>query len=218
MGDLLQDLVMWLDGLSPAWAYTGILLVAYAENVLPPVPGDMAVVFGGYLVGIGELHFVLVAGMATLGSVMGFMTMYLVGYLVGDAVLRSRWFRWISPERMDRGRRHMDRWGYGLVAANRFLAGLRGVVGILAGMARLDGLRTAAIATLSALVWILLIVWAGYAVGDNWQEVGYWFRDYGRAVLCLIGLALLAGGVRRYVQKKKRSSKKSGGNAKSKPR
>lgn len=218
MGDLLQDLVMWLDGLSPAWAYTGIFLVAYAENVLPPVPGDMAVVFGGYLVGVGKLHFVLVVGMATLGSILGFMTMYFVGYLVGDAVLRSRWLRWVSPESIDGARRQLDRWGYGLVAANRFLAGLRGVVGLVVGMARLDGLRTAAIAALSALAWVLLIVWAGYAVGDNWQEVGYWLRDYGRAVLGLIGLALLAGGVRRYVRKKKRSSKKSGENAKSKPR
>ena len=218
MGDLLQDLVIWLDGLSPAWAYTGILLVAYAENVLPPVPGDMAIVFGGYLVGIGKLHFVLVAGMATLGSVMGFMTMYSIGYLVGDAVLRSRWLRWVPPESIAGARRQLGRWGYGLVAANRFLAGLRGVIGLVVGIARLDALRTAAIATLSAFVWVSLIVWAGYAVGDNWQQVGLWLRDYGRVVLCLIGLALLAGGVRRYVQKRKRSSRKSGENAKSKPR
>ncbi len=216
MGDLLQDLVIWLDGLSPAWAYAGILLVAYAENVLPPVPGDMAVVFGGYLAGIGKLHFLLVAGMATLGSVMGFMTMYFIGYLAGDAVLRSRWLRWVPPERIDGARRQLDRWGYGLVAANRFLAGLRGVIGLVVGMARLDGLRTAAIATLSALAWILLMVWAGYAVGDNWRQVGLWLRDYGRVVLCLIGLFLLAGGVRLYVRKK-RSSKKSGKNPTSKP-
>lgn len=218
MGDLLQDMVIWLDGLSPAWAYTGILLVAYAENVLPPVPGDMAVVFGGYLVGIGKLHFLLVVGVATLGSVMGFMTMYFIGYLIGDAVLQSRWLRWVPPESMDRARRQLDRWGYGLVAANRFLAGLRGVVGLVVGTARLDGLRTAAIAALSALAWVSLIVWAGYAVGDNWQQVGLWLRDYGRVVLGLIGLVLLAGGIRQYVLRKTRSSRKSGKNASSRPR
>ncbi len=203
MDDLLHDLAIWLDGLSPAWAYAGILLVAYGENVLPPVPGDMAVAFGGYLAGVGKLHFALVVGVATLGSAMGFMTMYLVGYTVGDAVLRSRWFRWIPPERMDAARRRLERWGYGLVAANRFLAGLRGVVGLVVGMARLDGLRTAAVSSLSAFVWILLIVWAGYALGDHWEEVGRWLQRYGQAVLLLLGLVLLAGGARRYMRRKR---------------
>lgn len=218
MGDLLHDLTIWLDGLSPAWAYAGIFLVAYAENVLPPVPGDMAVAFGGYLAGVGKLHFALVAGVAALGSVAGFMTMYFIGYTVGDAVLRSRWFRWIPPERMDAARRRLDRWGYGLVAANRFLAGLRGVIGLAVGMARMDAWRTAAVSALSAIVWILLIVWAGYALGDRWEDIGYWLRGYGQAVLLFLGLALLAVGVRRYARKRKRSARKSAENAKSKPR
>ena len=207
MGDLLHDLAIWLEGLSPAWAYAGILLVAYGENVLPPIPGDMAVAFGGYLAGVGTLHFALVAGVATLGSVMGFMTMYLVGYTVGDAVLRSRWFRWVPPERMDAARQRLDRWGYGLVAANRFLAGLRGVVGLVVGMARLNAWRTAAVSALSALVWIVLIVWAGYALGDHWEDIGGWLQRYGQAVLALFALVLLAAGVRRYRQKRSMQKK-----------
>ena len=85
-------------------------------------------------------------------------------------------------------------------------------------MARMDGWRTAAVSALSAIVWILLIVWAGYALGDRWEDIGYWLRGYGQAVLLLAGLALLAVGVRRYAQKRKRSARKSAENAKSKPR
>jgi len=139
--------------------------------------------------------------------VMGFMTMYLVGYTVGDAVLRSRWFRWVPPERMDAARQRLDRWGYGLVAANRFLAGLRGVVGLVVGMARLNAWRTAAVSALSALVWIVLIVWAGYALGDHWEDIGGWLQRYGQAVLALFALVLLAAGVRRYRQKRSMQKK-----------
>ena len=218
MGDAAHDLAIWLDGRSPAWAYAGILFVAWAENVFPPIPGDAAVAFGGYLAGVGKLHFALVAGMAALGGAMGFMTMYFVGYLAGDAALRSRWLRWVPPEQMAVARRRLDRWGYWLVAANRFLAGLRGVVGLVVGAARLDALRTAAVSALSALAWMLLVVWAGYALGDRWEEAGHWLRNYGQGVLLLMGLALLALAARRYARKKKRSARKSGENAPGEPR
>ncbi len=47
MGDVLLEIVEWMTALPPVWAYGIVLGISWLENVLPPVPGDMIVVFGG---------------------------------------------------------------------------------------------------------------------------------------------------------------------------
>ncbi|MBQ41251.1 MAG: DedA family protein, partial [Gemmatimonadetes bacterium] len=41
----------------PLWAYAFLLISAFLENVIPPVPGDAVVVFSAYLVGRGVLDW-----------------------------------------------------------------------------------------------------------------------------------------------------------------
>lgn len=202
MGDLLQDFVTWMEALPPLWAYGAIFLIAYGENVIPPIPGDMVVVFGGYLVGIGKINFVLVVLLSTLGGALGFMTMYAVGYVIGEAVMDPNRLRWISTRHVEKTRRWLERWGYGLVAANRFLSGLRSVISLTVGMARTNPIYTAILATLSAFVWTALIAYGGYAVGENWQLIGTYLRDYGRLVLGLILLFVIVQLVRWYLKRK----------------
>ncbi len=204
MGDLLQEFVHWIEMLPPAWAYGAVLLIAYGENVVPPIPGDMVVVFGGYLVGIGKLNFILVVLLATAGGALGFMTMYLVGYAVGDAVRDPDRIRWISTDQVGRAQQWLDRWGYGLVAANRFLSGFRSVISLTVGMAQMNPAYTALFATLSAFVWTALITYGGYAVGENWQLVGKYLRDYGRIVLALGALVVAVQLLRWYLKRKGR--------------
>lgn len=201
MEALFSDVFAWMESLSPAWAYTAILLIAYGENVVPPVPGDMVVVFGGYLVGVGTLSFVPVVALSTLGGALGFMTMYALGYRVGGAILDPDRFRWLPKREIRTARRWLHRWGYGVVAANRFLSGARSVISLTVGMAHMRPVPTAAFATLSALVWTILITYLGYAVGDNWPLVQTYLERYGQvmvALLAAVGAGWLAWRWRQH--------------------
>ena len=99
MGDMLLDIVAWMSSLSPMWAYSIILCVAWLENVVPPIPGDMVVVFGGYMAGLTLLSPWLVIVLATVGGTLGFMSMY--------AIWHPRWasgcldpdrYRWLPKQ------------------------------------------------------------------------------------------------------------------------
>lgn len=200
MGDLLQDVAAWMEGLPPLWAYAAILTIAFGENVIPPIPGDMAIVFGGYLAGVGTLNFFVVVLLSTFGGALGFMAMYVIGYVIGDALKDPCRFRWVTKDRIEQTERWLERWGYGLVAANRFLSGLRSVISLSVGVARVNPFYTAAFATLSALVWTTLIVYGGYAVGENWPAIGTYLRHYGRAVTAIALLLFLAVVLRKYLK------------------
>lgn len=193
MADIVSDFVTWMEALPPLWAYVIVLAIAYGENVVPPIPGDLIVVFGGYMAGLGQLHLAVVVLLATVGGSLGFMSMYAIGYILGDAVLDPDRLRWLPHEQIDKARRWLHRWGYGVVAANRFLSGARSVISLTVGMARMSPWATAWWATVSAAVWTTLIAYAGYAVGENWRTVIMYLELYGRFVLG--GLILLAVGL-----------------------
>jgi membrane protein DedA with SNARE-associated domain len=186
MGEFLADLVEWMTALPALWAYGLILLIAYGENVVPPIPGDMVVVFGGYLVGVGKLNMFSVILLSTIGGALGFMTMYAIGYRIGLAVLDPDRLRWLPKAKIQTVRTKLQRWGFGVVVANRFLSGLRSVISLTVGMAHMSPMKTTVYATISSAIWTTLIAWAGYFVGENWAVVSGYLRTYGWVVMGLI--------------------------------
>ncbi|MCH8123778.1 MAG: DedA family protein [Bacteroidetes bacterium] len=206
MGDVLTDLVDWMSALPVFWAYVLILAVAYFENVIPPIPGDMIVVFGGYMVGIGQLNIVVVILLATVGGVLGFMTMFAVGHRIGHMVYSPKRTRWLSEARIIRVRGLLDRWGFGLVAANRFLSGLRSVISLTVGMVHMNVFRTTLYSTISAFVWTSILAIAGFFVGENWEAVREYLRNYGWFVISVIVLFIGFQLLRRGRKKRRLAS------------
>jgi len=186
MLDWFTNFFTWMQGLSPVWAYLTLLLIAYGENVAPPIPGDMVVVFGGYLAGLGQLHLGIVVLLSTIGGALGFMTMFAVGVRLGEALLDPDRYQWLPRDGFEKAQRWIHQYGYGVVAANRFLSGARSVISLTVGMAQMDTWQTLWWCTVSAFAWTGLISYAGYAVGDNWTLVVTYLRAYGRIILALL--------------------------------
>ncbi len=186
MLDWFTNFFTWMQGLSPLWAYLTLLIIAYGENVAPPIPGDMVVVFGGYLAGLGQLHLGIVVLLSTIGGALGFMTMFVVGVRLGEALLDPDRYQWLPQDGFEKAQRWIHEYGYGVVAANRFLSGARSVISLTAGMAQMETWRTLWWCTVSAFLWTGLISYAGYAVGDNWTLVVTYLRAYGRIILTLL--------------------------------
>jgi membrane protein DedA with SNARE-associated domain len=206
MLEWFSNFFSWMQALPPLWAYLTLLVIAYGENVAPPIPGDMVVVFGGYLAGLGQLHLGVVILLSTIGGALGFMSVFILGYRLGEAVLDTDRLRWLPRDGVDRARRWIRRYGYGVVAANRFLSGARSVISLTAGMAKMDPWRTFFWCSVSALLWTGLISYAGYAVGDNWEVVVAYLRAYGRVILTLLILVAAGLGGRWYWRRRSSSS------------
>lgn len=188
MDDLLQDIVNWMTALPPIWAYLIILAISFGENVVPPIPGDLVVVFGGYLVGLGALSFSGVVVVATIGGTIGFMTMFAVGARIGAAVMDPHKMRWLPKRHIRKAREWIQRWGYWVISANRFLSGARSVISLTVGMAHMSTWKTLVCSTISSLLWVLIITYAGYLAGDNWEIVKAYLGRYGQIIVALLVL------------------------------
>ncbi len=182
--------------------YGSLLIAAYVENIVPPVPGDTVVIFGAYLVGLGKIEFLPSLAMTTIGSLAGFMTYYAVGRYFGREYFAKKNFKWFNSSKIDRIDKWFDRWGYSVVIGNRFLAGTRSVVSIFAGFTRLSILKVTIFAFISSLVWNGLLITAGYYAGKNWQYVKDVVGNYNIIISVIIILVLTASVL--IVKKRKR--------------
>ncbi|MEX1011892.1 MAG: DedA family protein [Balneolaceae bacterium] len=191
----LGELVAWIETLPPFTIYVVFFLVAYTENIVPPVPGDLMVAFGGYLAVEQAIRFSTLLWLTTLASVIGFMSMYAIGSWwgfriegSGEKSLLTNWFR---VKYFDRGKRWMKRWGQWVIVANRFLAGTRSVIAITAGIYRTKISYTILSSTISSLIWNTILLGFGWFVHENWEIIGSYLRIYGWIVLGLILLIIL---------------------------
>jgi len=206
MGDWLVNIFEWMSDLPAMMAYLTIFGISYLENVIPPVPGDMIIVFGGYMAGLGLLNPWAVVGLSTLGGILGFMTMFAIGVRVGTGLLDPDRFKWLPKEKILVVKSKLERWGFRLVAANRFLSGLRSVISLAVGMAHMPVRATLIWCSVSALVWTGLITAAGFFVGENWEVVGEYLRGYGVIITGIIVVFWLIQGIRYLIQRKKNNS------------
>ena len=141
------------------------------------------VVFGGYMAGLSMLNPWTVILLASIGGTLGFMSMYAIGYRVGVGLLDENRFTWLPRRQILVVREKLKKRGFGLVAANRFLSGLRSVISLTVGMAHMSPAKTWFWSAVSSVVWCALLTWAGVIVGENWEVVSEYLKAWGGVVV-----------------------------------
>jgi membrane protein DedA with SNARE-associated domain len=199
----LENFIHSLEQLSDVWIYIAIFFIAYIENVFPPSPSDMVVVFGGSLAGLGRIEFIGALGAATLGSTLGFLTMYGVGHWFGVKILEAGRFSFLPKPSVDKVEGWFRKYGYGIIIANRFLAGTRAVVSFFAGVSHMRIVPTTALCLISALIWNTILVSAGNILGRNWEKIGVYLATYSQTVTAIIILVVLVLVAKYLFGKKK---------------
>lgn len=204
---IIQSVIDWINLVPPVGIYLIFFGIAYIENLIPPMPGDVLVAFGGYLAAEGIIGLFPVLSLTIIASVAGFMTMYWLGLKWGEQIENNRdshfILRFIDYKYFTRGKKWMKRWGQGIVIANRFLAGTRSVISLTAGMSHLKVWPTVLSSLLSSALWNSLLIAMGWIIRDNWQIIGEYLSNYGKIILVLIILFFIS---RLYYSRRKKRS------------
>ncbi len=190
MEQFFTELLEKTSEVPAVWGYSVVFFIAWFENIFPPIPGDVLIVFAGYLAATGPMALVPVIVVSTLGGTLGFMCMYYAGRYGGTRLLASRAMRWLPGDSVSRVQGWIHLRGYLVVAANRFLSGARTVIAFAVGMTRMPALPVGLLAFLSAAVWVTLITVLGYIVGDEWERIVDYLSRYGQVIFGLILLFL----------------------------
>jgi len=199
----IEVIVGHIYNVSPIYIYIIAFLFAYLENVFPPSPSDGVLVFIGYLVAVSRVHFLPVLLLSTLGGTFGYLTMYKLGQVFGDKIVKKGESRFISIEGIHKIERWFNKYGYWVVVGNRFLLGTRAVISFFTGLSHLNLTTTTILSATSSLIWNIILIYSGMVLGKRWKYIEYHLDEYAFLITCITGIIILAFVIRKNIKWKK---------------
>lgn len=200
---MLESAIEFLQTLSQPGVLAVVFFVTYIENIFPPSPSDVLLVFCGTLVGIGTVGFIPMLTAATVGSITGFLTMYWIGYSFGTRLIEKQKIPFLPLDAVTKVEEWFQRYGYWLIVVNRFLTGTRAVISFFAGLSKLPLPRTTLLCGISAAVWNVLLIFFGYELGENWQSIEIYLGRYSQVVTGIIALIVVVLVIRWIANRQK---------------
>ena len=191
------------------WGYAAIFVVVVLGNVGLPVPEETILALAGYLVWRGKLRLSLVLAVGIVSAVVGDNVGYWLGRRYGQEAL-PRYARWAlgHPERLETMMGFVRRRGPLAVFVARFVPGVRFAAGPLAGALGMRFVSFLVANVAGALVYVPVVVGAGYAVGYGFgayvEQLRYVVGEVERVVLIVILVGIFALVTVRIVQAMRR--------------
>lgn len=151
----------------------GIGLLVLVEVVVPPIPSEAILPFAGYLTQTGSLSLVGLIVYSTIGAWLGGLVYYGVGRALGmeRAVRLVAATRLITRDDLDRGVTWFERHGRPSVFFGRMIPGVRSVISIPAGAARMNLMTFSILTMLGSGLWNGMLIGVGAALGSEHERL-----------------------------------------------
>ncbi len=195
MNDTLSAIALWITGVVSVAGYWGIVLLMGIESACIPLPSEVIMPYGGYLVYLSPERF-SVWGMGLAGAI-GCVWGSLVGYWLGrygGRPLVEKYGKYVLIHRrdLDLADKWFKRYGDAAVFIGRLLPVVRTFISFPAGMSKMHLGRFIVYTFLGSLPWCLALAYAGKVLGEQWgMRLSQYFH---RADLLIIAAFLLLVG------------------------
>jgi membrane protein DedA with SNARE-associated domain len=167
----------WVIRTIESTGYLGIIFLMFLENVFPPIPSEVIMPLAGFMVAEGKQNLIGIIIAGTVGSVLGALPLYYAGFFLGEERLKQfadkhgRWLT-ISRDDLERAKKWFNRRGGLAVLLCRLVPGVRSLISIPAGIARMNVASFLFYTALGAGIWTALLAFAGYLLGAKFAQVG----------------------------------------------
>ena len=191
------------------FGYVAISALILFENVFPPIPSELILPMGGFLVQETSMELPGVIVAATIGSVVGAFILYGVGRLLSRERLTSffetRPMRLLGFKGSDVSSAidWFDRKGQVTVLICRCIPVVRSLISIPAGTAKMSMAKFAAYTLAGSAVWNTVLCSLGYGAGSAWKTVtaeAEWVSDIVKyVIIAIVVVAAVFWIVRRII-------------------
>ncbi len=181
-------MIDWIISIMSSGGYPVLGGLMFLENLFPPIPSEIVMPLAGFLAAQGRFSLVMTIAVGTAGTVLGAYFWYWIGQKVGERRLRDfaeRHGRWLtlSPADVDRASAWFRRHGGWAVFVGRFVPGVRTLISVPAGVAKMPLVPFLIYSTLGSLVWIGGLTMLGYALEAQYRRVAGWLDPLSWLVL-----------------------------------
>ena len=148
--------------------YGTILFLMLLESTVVPVPSEFVVTPAAYHAASGQLDVWLVILFATIGADLGASINYFVALYVGRPVIyrfaNSKWGKMclLNQEKVEKSERYFDDHGIVATLTGRLIPGIRHLISIPAGLAKMNYWKFLLYTTIGAGCWHAILAGLGW--------------------------------------------------------
>ena len=195
------------------FGYLGVFLLIAIENIFPPIPSEVILLFGGFMTTFSDMNIVGVIIASTLGSVLGAIILYYIGKILNKDRLKKiitskpgKILR-LKPEDIDKADEWFDTKGNKTVFFCRFVPIIRSLISIPAGMSEMPMKKFLLYTAAGSLIWNAALTIAGSIVGENWTSIVDIMDQYSHIILVLLIILFIIAIIIFYKKRKKNNAK-----------
>ena len=201
----------WIIEIMNQFGYLGIFLLIAIENIFPPIPSEVILLFGGFMSTYTNMHIVGIIIASTLGSLVGAYVLYFIGKIFNKERLKKivrgkigKVLR-LKEKDIDMADEWFDKKGNKTVFFCRFIPIVRSLISIPAGMSEMPLGKFTLYTVVGSLIWNTVLSIAGQTVGANWESILAIFEQYSH--IAAVVLVILGVGAIVWFYSKKRTKK-----------
>jgi len=192
---IFQPLITWYLGALKSGGYLVIVLLMAMESSIIPLPSEVVVPPAAHLAYTNQIPLslwgIVIAG--AVGSWLGATAMYWFSRLAGrPLVMRYGRLVLISPEKVEKAERWSAHYGSMGIFISRMLPVVRHLIGIPAGIVRMDYLKFSIFTLLGSAIWCAVLCYVGVKAGQDEQ---FMRGELHRVSLWLGGAVVVLGGL-----------------------
>lgn len=165
---MLKELAQEVVDLVFDWGYGGIFILMSIESSFIPFPSEIVLVPAGYLASQGQMSITLIMLSALGGSLVGAFTNYFLAMKLGRKILQ-KWGKYffIKEQTLVKMEGFFQKYGAVSTFTGRLIPGIRQLISIPAGLAKMNLALFTFYTALGASIWAMVLVLLGYFVGAN---------------------------------------------------
>lgn len=194
------------------FGYLGVFFLILIENVFPPIPSEVILLFSGFFSTYTNLSVLYMILASTLGSFLGAIILYYIGKIFNKERLkkivngRLGKILFLKENDIDKADEWFDNKGNKSVFFCRFVPIVRSLISIPAGMSEMPMGKFIIYTICGSMIWNTVLICLGYKLGDNWEYVLTILDKY--QIIVIVILVIIFGYVIIKFYRKKRKSKK----------
>ncbi len=199
---MIKELAQELVDLIFDWGYLGIFIMMAIESSFIPFPSEIVLIPAGYLASKGEMNIVFIMTSALSGSMIGAFTNYYLALLLGRKILvkYGKYF-FIKEQTLQKMDDFFLKHGHISTFVGRLIPGIRQLISVPAGIAKMNLAVFATYTALGAGIWALILTLIGYFIGENQELIDVYLKQI--TMVVLVTLAILSSWYIYYQKKKK---------------
>lgn len=202
-----MEIINIITSLVSSYGYLGLFIAAFAETIFPPIPSEVIFPLAGFVGFKSNFTYFETFVMAVCGAVgatIGAVLIYFISLKIGRiAIIKIGKYVFVSERKIESAEKWFEKYGIYAVFLGRMAPGVRELISVPAGIAKMPIGKFTIFTFLGSLVWSIALVFSGYFLGNSWDKLSESLSKY-FPVLSALTIGILTGIVIFYLIRKKK--------------